>query len=46
MSLLHKVALSFVKNLGPVAAKSLIAYLGSVEEVFNASPEKMTRIRE
>ncbi|WP_431198633.1 DNA-processing protein DprA [Mucilaginibacter sp. P19] len=44
MSLLHKVALSFVKNLGPVAAKSLIAYLGSVEEVFNASPEKMTRI--
>ena len=44
MSILHNVALSFVKNLGPVAAKSLIAYLGSAEEVFKASPVKMATI--
>ena len=44
MSLLHRVALSLVKNLGPVSAKSLIAYLGSEEEVFRSSATKMTRI--
>ena len=44
MSLLHRVALSLVKNLGPVSAKSLIAYLGSEEEVFRSSTVKMTRI--
>jgi len=44
MSLLHRVALSFVKNLGPVSAKALIAYLGSEEEVFRSSAAKMTRI--
>lgn len=44
MSLLHNVALSFVKNLGPVAAKSLMAYLGGAEEVFRTSPVKMATI--
>lgn len=44
MSLLHNVALSFVKNLGPVAAKSLMAYLGGSEEVFKTSPAKMATI--
>jgi DNA processing protein len=44
MSLLHNVALSFVKNLGPVAAKSLMAYLGGSEEVFKTSPVKMATI--
>jgi DNA processing protein len=44
MSLLHRVALSLVKSLGPVSAKSLIAYLGSEEEVFRSTAAKMTRI--
>jgi DNA processing protein len=44
MSLLHRIALSLVKNLGPVSAKSLIAYLGNEEEVFRSSAVKMTRI--
>jgi DNA processing protein len=44
MSLIHSTALSFVKNLGPVAAKSLMAYLGGAEEVFKASPAKMSTI--
>ncbi len=44
MATLHCTALSFVKNLGPVAAKSLMAYLGSAEEVFKATPAKMSTI--
>lgn len=44
MSLLHQVALTFVKTLGPVTAKSLIAYLGSEEEIFRTSAAKMSRI--
>lgn len=44
MSLLYNTALSFVKNLGPVAAKSLMAYLGSADAVFKSSPAKMSTI--
>ncbi|QEC74998.1 DNA-processing protein DprA [Mucilaginibacter ginsenosidivorax] len=44
MTTLHGAALSFVKNLGPVAAKSLMAYLGSAEQVFKTSPVKMATI--
>lgn len=44
MTTLHGAALSFVKNLGPVAAKSLMAYLGGAEQVFRTSPLKMASI--
>ncbi|WP_183562652.1 DNA-processing protein DprA [Mucilaginibacter sp. SP1R1] len=44
MSLHHKIALSFVKNLGPSLAKSLLAYLGSAEDIFRSSPTKMLKI--
>ncbi|HEY9195371.1 MAG TPA: DNA-protecting protein DprA, partial [Mucilaginibacter sp.] len=44
MSLLYNTALSFVKNLGPVAAKSLMAYLGSAETIFKTPPVKMSTI--
>ncbi|WPU92540.1 hypothetical protein SNE25_24760 [Mucilaginibacter sabulilitoris] len=44
-SLIHQIALTFIKTLGPVTAKSLIAYLGSEEEIFRTSPAKMSRIR-
>lgn len=44
MTTLHGAALSFVKNLGPVAAKSLMAYLGSADQVFKTSPSKMATI--
>ncbi|AYL94708.1 DNA-processing protein DprA [Mucilaginibacter celer] len=44
MSLLHQVALTFIKNIGPVASKSLLAYMGSAEEVFKASKDKMLRV--
>ncbi|WDF80127.1 DNA-processing protein DprA [Mucilaginibacter sp. AW1-7] len=42
--MIYNTALSFVKNLGPVAAKSLMAYLGSAEQVFKTSPLKMASI--
>jgi DNA processing protein len=44
MSLHHRIALSFVKNLGPVSAKSLIAYLGSEKAIFKTSVAKMVKI--
>jgi DNA processing protein len=45
MSLLHQVAITFVKNIGPTLAKSLIAYLGSAEAVFSAPAVKLLRVQ-
>jgi DNA processing protein len=44
MSLLHQVALTYVKNVGPALAKSLIAYAGSAEEVFKIPVAKMLKV--
>ena len=44
MSLLHKVALTYVKNIGPSLAKSLISYLGDAETIFNSSPAKLIKV--
>jgi DNA processing protein len=44
MSLHHKIALTFVKNIGPTLAKSLLAYFGSAEEIFKASPAKLIKV--
>ncbi|MGZ3871731.1 MAG: DNA-processing protein DprA [Mucilaginibacter sp.] len=44
MSLLHRVALTFVKNIGPALARSLLAYFGSPEEVFSASALKLLKV--
>lgn len=44
MSLLHQVALTFLKNIGPTLAKSLIAHFGSPEEVFNAPAAKLLKV--
>ncbi len=44
MSLHHQVALTFVKNIGPTLAKSLISYFGDAETVFNASKAKMLKV--
>src|SRR5471030_186720 len=40
MSLLHKVALTFLKNIGPSSVKSLVSHFGGAEEVFKASAAK------
>ena len=44
MSLLHQVGLTFIKNIGPTLAKSLVSYFGSPEEVFNAPKAKWLKV--
>ena len=40
MSLLHRVALTFLKNIGPSSVKSLVSHFGGAEEVFKAPNAK------
>lgn len=44
MSLLHQVGLTFIRNIGPTLAKSLIVYFGSAEEAFNAPKVKWLKV--
>jgi DNA processing protein len=44
MSLLHNIALSFIKGVGPVSARALIGYFGSTEEIFKAPVSKLARV--
>ncbi|MDP9047932.1 MAG: DNA-processing protein DprA [Bacteroidota bacterium] len=44
MSLLHQVALTFIKNIGPTLAKSLVSYFGDAEEVFNVAQHSWIRV--
>jgi DNA processing protein len=44
MSQLHQVALTFIKNIGPMLAKSLVSYFGGAEEVFNAPRSKWMKV--
>jgi DNA processing protein len=44
MSLLHQVALTFVKNIGPTLAKSLVSHFGGADEVFNAPRAKWMKV--
>jgi len=44
MSTLHKIALTFIKSIGPVTAKNLLAYCGSAEQVFSATRSQLLQI--
>ncbi|RFZ95034.1 DNA-protecting protein DprA [Mucilaginibacter conchicola] len=44
MSLLHQVALTFLKEIGHVKAKTLLAHLGSAEAIFKANPAQLLKI--
>lgn len=44
MSLIHKIALTLIKGVGPMHAKNLLIHFGSAEQVFSASKEKIMRI--
>jgi DNA processing protein len=44
MSMLHKIALTFIKSIGPVTAKNLLAYCGSAENVFSANKKQLLQI--
>ena len=42
-SLKYKIALGLIPGLGPVTAKSVIAYSGGVEKVFSASKQELMK---
>jgi DNA processing protein len=44
MSQLHRIALTFLKNIGPASARSLMSYFGNEEAVFNASASRMLKV--
>ena len=44
MSLLHRVALTYLKNIGPTLAKNLLAYFGDEQRVFTASKNKLLTV--
>jgi len=44
MSTLHKIALTFIKSIGPVTAKNLLAYCGSAEKIFSARKKQLLEI--
>ena len=44
MSLIHKIALTLIKGVGPMHAKNLLIHFGSAENVFAASKEKIMKI--
>jgi DNA processing protein len=44
MSLIHQLALTFIKNIGPVLAKSMVAYAGNAENVFLIHSSKLEKV--
>ncbi len=40
----YRIALSLINGIGPVTAKSLISYLGGVEEIFSAKYSDLVKI--
>lgn len=44
MSVLHQIALTFVKNIGHSLGKVLVSHLGSAEAVFNATHNKLLNV--
>src|SRR5471030_1909037 len=44
MSLLHRVAITFIKNIGPMLAKSLLVHFGDEELIFKASGSKLLNV--
>ncbi|MES2279226.1 MAG: DNA-processing protein DprA [Bacteroidota bacterium] len=44
MSLLHQLALTFIKGIGPAYSRALIAYAGDAEAVFKLPPSKLKNV--
>lgn len=44
MSQLHQLGLTFIRNIGPTLAKSLVSYFGGAEGVFNAPKAKWLKV--
>lgn len=44
MSLQHQIALTFIRNIGPALAKSLIGHFGDTEAIFKASKSRLLHV--
>jgi DNA processing protein len=44
MSVLHQIALTFIKNVGPSTAKMLLAHVGDAEIIFKTNKAKLIRV--
>src|SRR5690606_6673058 len=44
MSLLHQIALTKIKGIGPVLARNLLSYFGNADAVFAASKTEPTTV--
>jgi DNA processing protein len=44
MSILHQVALTYLKNIGPSLAKSIITHFGSADRVFTVPKGKLLKV--
>ena len=44
MSQLHQIALTFLKNIGPASARSLMSYFGDAEAIFKAPAGKILKV--
>jgi DNA processing protein len=44
MSLLHQIALTFIRNIGPVSAKGLLEHLGDAEQIFKIPKRKWLKV--
>ena len=44
MSRLHQIALTFIKNIGPVSAKALLAHFGDAEHLFKVPKAKWLKV--
>jgi len=44
MSILHRLGLTFLKNIGPATAKSMLAHFGDEEHIFKASKSKLMQV--
>jgi DNA processing protein len=44
MSLLHQVALTFLKNIGPALSRAMLSHCGNAEAVFKTPPAKLMKI--
>jgi len=43
-NLIFQIGLTLIPGIGPVTAKKLISYCGSVEAVFHEKKERLTKI--
>src|SRR3569833_648859 len=44
MSLQHQIALTFIRNIGPVSAKGLLEHFGDAESIFKVSKLKWLKV--